>query len=172
MKKVCSKFKIRKYVSCNFSFFGRSFWLFFLVFLYELVCAHACTQLCSTLCDPWTVAHQAPLSMEFSQARTLEQVAISFCKGSSRPTDQTCISCILCIGRWVLYQLSHNLSISTKKRAVVLMEIVLNLSINLGKITIFTVLSLPVYEFGMFFHLFSFLSVMFYSFQCIGFAFL
>ena len=23
------------------------------------------TQSCSTLCDPWTVAHQAPLSMEF-----------------------------------------------------------------------------------------------------------
>ena len=27
---------------------------------------------------PWTVAHQAPLSMEFSQARILEWVAIPF----------------------------------------------------------------------------------------------
>ena len=26
---------------------------------------------------------------------------------SSRPRDQTCISCISCIVRWVLYQLSH-----------------------------------------------------------------
>ena len=25
------------------------------------------TQSCPTLCDPWTVAHQAPLSMEFSK---------------------------------------------------------------------------------------------------------
>ena len=25
------------------------------------------TQLCLTLCDPWTVAHQTPLSMEFSR---------------------------------------------------------------------------------------------------------
>ena len=25
------------------------------------------TQSCPTLCDPWTVAHQAPLSMEFSR---------------------------------------------------------------------------------------------------------
>ena len=25
------------------------------------------TQSCATLCDPWTVAHQAPLSMEFSR---------------------------------------------------------------------------------------------------------
>ena len=33
-------------------------------------------QLCRTLCDPGTVAHQAPLSMGFSQARILEWVAI------------------------------------------------------------------------------------------------
>ena len=26
-----------------------------------------CTQLCLTLCDPMTVDHQAPLSMEFSK---------------------------------------------------------------------------------------------------------
>ena len=25
------------------------------------------TQLCLTLCDPWTAAHQVPLSMEFSR---------------------------------------------------------------------------------------------------------
>ena len=25
------------------------------------------TQSCPTLCDPWTLAHQAPLSMEFSR---------------------------------------------------------------------------------------------------------
>ena len=34
---------------------------------------------------PWTVAHQAPLSMGFFQARTLERVAISFSRGSSQP---------------------------------------------------------------------------------------
>ena len=28
---------------------------------------HMCAQLCLTLCDPWTVAQQAPLSMEFSR---------------------------------------------------------------------------------------------------------
>ena len=28
-----------------------------------------CAQLCPTLCDPWTVAHQAPLSMEFSREK-------------------------------------------------------------------------------------------------------
>ena len=31
-------------------------------------CVHAkLLQSCLTLCDPWTVAHQAPLSMEFSR---------------------------------------------------------------------------------------------------------
>ena len=31
-------------------------------------CVHVLVaQLCPTLCDPWTVAHQAPLSMEFSR---------------------------------------------------------------------------------------------------------
>ena len=55
-------------------------------------------QLCPTLCDPWTVACQAPLS--FSQARILEWVDISSSKGSSWPRNETCLSCI---GMWVIY---------------------------------------------------------------------
>ena len=39
---------------------------------------------------PWTVACQAPLFMGFFQARILEWVAISFCRGSSQSRDQTC----------------------------------------------------------------------------------
>ena len=38
-----------------------------------------------------------------SQARILERVAISFSRGSSRPRGWTQVSCIFCIGRWVLY---------------------------------------------------------------------
>ena len=52
---------------------------------------------------PWTIAHQAPLSMEFFQARILEWVAIFSCMRSSRHRDQTHISCISCIGKWILY---------------------------------------------------------------------
>ena len=37
---------------------------------------------------PWTVAHQAPLSMEFFQVRIAERVAISSSRGSSQPRDQ------------------------------------------------------------------------------------
>ena len=41
---------------------------------------------------PWTVTHQAPLSMGFLQARILEWVAIPFSRGSSQPRDQTRVS--------------------------------------------------------------------------------
>ena len=46
---------------------------------------------------PWTLACQAH---GISQARILEWVVISFPRESSRPRDQTLISCI---GRWILY---------------------------------------------------------------------
>ena len=42
-----------------------------------------------TLCDPWTVAHQAPLSMRILQARILEQVAMPASRGSSEPRSPT-----------------------------------------------------------------------------------
>ena len=38
---------------------------------------------CLTHVTPWTVAHQATLSMGILQARILEWVAISFSRGSS-----------------------------------------------------------------------------------------
>ena len=41
----------------------------------------------------WTVARQAPLSIEFFQARILEWVAMPFSRGSSQPRDWACISC-------------------------------------------------------------------------------
>ena len=41
---------------------------------------------------PWTVACQAPLSMEFS--RVLEWLAIPFSRGSSHPRDWIQVSCI------------------------------------------------------------------------------
>ena len=53
------------------------------------------TKSCLTLATPWTVACQAPLSMEFSrQEWILELFAIFFSRGSSRPRDQTQVSCI------------------------------------------------------------------------------
>ena len=42
---------------------------------------------------PWTIAHQAPLSMGIIQARILERVAIPFSRGSSQPRDWTQVPC-------------------------------------------------------------------------------
>ena len=50
-------------------------------------------QLCRTLCDPGTVAHQAPLSMGFSQARILEWVAISPGDLPQHPSPPSCLLC-------------------------------------------------------------------------------
>ena len=43
---------------------------------------------------PWTVAHQAPLSMGILQARILEWVAMPSSRGSSQPKDRAQVSCI------------------------------------------------------------------------------
>ena len=53
---------------------------------------YVCSQSCPTLSTPWTVAHQALLSMDFFQARTLEWVAISYSWGSAQHRDRSCIS--------------------------------------------------------------------------------
>ena len=62
--------------------------------------AHSVTKSCLTLfMSPWTVAHQAPLSMGFFLAKILEWVAISFSR-SSWTRNQTHVSCI---GKRILY---------------------------------------------------------------------
>ena len=48
------------------------------------------------------MAHKAPLSWD-SPARILEWVAMPSSRGSSRPRDQTCDSCISWIRGWMLY---------------------------------------------------------------------
>ena len=57
----------------------------------------------NSLSSQWTVAHQAPLSMEFFQARILEPVAIFYSRGSSWPSDWTWVSSVSCISRRILY---------------------------------------------------------------------
>ena len=59
------------------------------------VCVCACVLSCVRLFAAlWTVAFQGPLFMGFLQARILEQVAISYSRGTSRPRDQTHFSSI------------------------------------------------------------------------------
>ena len=69
----------------------------------QSVCAKS-LQLCLTLCDPMDHNPLGSSVHGILQARILEQVAISFSRGSSQPRYQTCDSCT---GRWILYHLSH-----------------------------------------------------------------
>ena len=63
-------------------------------------------QSCLALCQPMDCSPQAPLSMGFPSKNTGVH-CISFSRGSSLPRDQTCVSCVSCIGRRILYQLWH-----------------------------------------------------------------
>ena len=67
---------------------------------YPCLCACSLAQSCSTLFDPMDCSPPGSSIHGISQARILEWVAISSSRGSSRPRDQICISCI---GRWILY---------------------------------------------------------------------
>ena len=52
------------------------------------LCVLSCSAV-SNSATPWTVAHQAPLSMGILEARILEWVAMPTSRGSSQTRDQT-----------------------------------------------------------------------------------
>ena len=60
-------------------------------------------QLCPTLCDLMDCSMPGSSVHGILQARILEWVAISFSRGSSWPRDQTSISFVSWIGRWIPY---------------------------------------------------------------------
>ena len=68
------------------------------------VCVCVCAQSCLTLCNLLDCSPPGSSVHGILQARILEQVAISFSRGSSWPKDQTCISFI---GIPILYPLIH-----------------------------------------------------------------
>ena len=60
-----------------------------------------------TLWDPMDCSLPRSSVHGILQARILELVAISCSSGSSWPRDQTHVSYVSCIGRWVLYHQHH-----------------------------------------------------------------
>ena len=64
-------------------------------------------QLCLTLCNPMDCSPPGSSVHGILQARILEWVAMPSSRGSSKPRDQNCVSCIPCIGRQVLYCQCH-----------------------------------------------------------------
>ena len=72
--------------------------------IYVFVCARA--QLCLTFCKPLDCSLLGSSVHGISQARILEWVTICYSRGSSPSKDRTCVSCISCTGRWILYHCS------------------------------------------------------------------
>ena len=75
--------------------------IFFSVKTFNTISTLLTCSLMSDSATPRTITCQAPLSI--FQAKILEWVAISYFRASSRPRDQTQVSCISCIGRQILY---------------------------------------------------------------------
>ena len=67
------------------------------------VCAYIHFQSCPTLCNPMDCSLPGSCVHGIFQAIVLEWIAMSFSRESSQPRDQTCVFCISCIGRWILY---------------------------------------------------------------------
>ena len=66
-------------------------------------CGCLVAQLCLTLWPNKTVAHQPPLSMEFSWQEYWNGLPFSPPGESFQPRNHAHVSCISCTGRWVLY---------------------------------------------------------------------
>ena len=65
---------------------------------YMCILSHSVAQSWLTLCNSMDYRPPGSSVHRISQARILEWVAISFFRGSSKPRDQTFISCITCLG--------------------------------------------------------------------------
>ena len=74
-----------------------------------LIIRCVCAQLlsCVRLCEPMNCSPPGFSVQGILQASILEQVAISSSMRYSWPRDQTHISCVYCISRWILLPLSH-----------------------------------------------------------------
>ena len=68
---------------------------------------HACAQSCPTLCNCMDCSQPGSTVHGIFQARILECFAIFSSWGLSQPRDRIHVSCVSCIGRWILYAEPH-----------------------------------------------------------------
>ena len=67
-----------------------------------IACVHSCSVVFDSL-HPLDCSPPGSSVLGIFQARILEWAAISYSRVSSWSRDQTCISSIFCIDRWILY---------------------------------------------------------------------
>ena len=84
---------------------GRIEWFEFCIYLWTndlWACTMLGAQLCPILCDPIDCSPSVSSVHGISQARVLDQNAISYSR-SSQPRDQSSISCVFAIGGRIIY---------------------------------------------------------------------
>ena len=98
-------------------------------YMYVYRCVYMCSQSCEHIVHvghkqwpTWTIAHQAPLSMEFSCKNT-EVGCICYSRGSSWPRDWTHVSCTSCIGRQISTLLPGSFWTARRSNQSILKEI-------------------------------------------------
>ena len=72
-------------------------------YLFKSLTLCSVAQSCPPLCNPMDSSPPGSIVRGISWARILEWVAISSSRGSSWPRDWPQVSCVSCIGRWILY---------------------------------------------------------------------
>ena len=84
--------------------------IFICTYIYNVSRIYLCVQcevavvvqsLSPTLCDPMDYSPPTSSVHVIFQARILEWVAFSSSKGSSQPSNRTCVPCLL-LGRWIV----------------------------------------------------------------------
>ena len=76
--------------------------------MYICLCLHdKSLQFCPTLCDPMGCILPVSSVHGIFQTRIVESVAISFSRVSFPPRNQTSVSYVSCVSRWVLYYYCH-----------------------------------------------------------------
>ena len=104
------------------------------------VCVCVCvlvTQLCPTLCDPWTVAHQAPLSMGFPRQEYWSGLPFPFLR--IFPTQGWNLGLPHC--RQILYWWSHQESPGDSRVKACVVTITLVLPLDTSSFQMFKILT-------------------------------
>ena len=90
------------FLSLLFTWSLQKLWSSVCVCVCVCVWVHTHAQSCLALCNPMDCSPLASSVHGIFQVRILEWLAISYSRGSSQPRDQTCLSCVSCIGRQIL----------------------------------------------------------------------
>ena len=79
------------------------------LFIAEILCSRIYFSRVQLFMTPWTVAHQAPLSVEFSRQEYWRGLPFPSPGDLPRPRGRICISLVSCIGRQVLHHYCHTM---------------------------------------------------------------